>query len=363
MTWNDITIYNYNTGTDYASILIGGLYGITLITLTIYGILAERIRRKAVGVQILKLFRYNILTMFFPVTALTTYVILMMYYEILNESWTLSILALCILVYIVIHATLILQIFYKPEKLKDAILKKHMKEISNISKKENYKELEKKIIIRLKQFFFQEDNNSDEMDIIIENDDLKKLLKHYLRCRKDHNEKEYSEKFCKEVIEAGIKIYKNNFAEELIFNGVPHQYVLNTELSYRDLNNYNEFSSFFKQLYDYYMLSKQQDNLESCLLLITKFCIIIAREEIILHNLLTLMTSNEYNPGDYEYFKDILKVIIKFQDDSKYHIEDDRLNNIINKIKERTIFEQPEFSKEEIHVFNAISKLMNGDAE
>ena len=144
----------------FISVIIGGLYAITLISITIFSIVGNIIQKKTMGMSPSLLIRYKIFAIFSPLYILTMFVGLMIFLPYYNTVTLVFILSVDLILLISVQSYYILEPFYDLQLFKQTLVKKQLKSFRKKIKKLTNNMLEKEVIISLKKLDEYKDEES-----------------------------------------------------------------------------------------------------------------------------------------------------------------------------------------------------------
>jgi len=326
----------------YISVILGGLYSITLISITIFSIVGNIIQQKTLGMSPTSLKRYQIPIIFFPLYILTLCVGLIIfksdYYDNLTFVFWISI---DLIVLISVQAYSILEPFYNLQEFKQALINKQIKKINVQNKKSTNYMLEMSIIKELKKL-----NEYKEEDTYFTIDDVKDIWHRYLAIITDKGIR-ISKEFKKELVEIGFIIFGDDILSILESDSLAKEELVEIIISDK-LNTPNNklFVFVFDKLYDlyeYYKMNNQGFEKFNQLFKDYLHQIFFSKEYINL--LLEILFDEKWNIKDVEYISLYLKNIINMSKiiDYKEIISNENLDDMLNYIlvcfKDKTKFE------------------------
>lgn len=314
---------------DYISVILGGLYAITLISITIFSIVNNIVQQKTMGLSPISLKRYNIMMIFSPIYILTICVGLIIYipdnYNNLSFVFWISVFLIML---ITIHAYSILEPFYNLEKFKVTLIKNRIKKLKKENKKNSNTILEKNIIIELKKL---DEYNRKNSYFSIE--DVQSIWNGYLRIITD-KDINTSNDFKKELVQIGFVVFGNDFIfisesetmvrEELI------EMIIKNKLNNNNVILFEFVFNKLYELYDYY--KKNNEGFEKFNQLFKDYLYQIFLTPKYINLLFELILDEKWNIKDAEYISLYLKKIINMDKFIDYSVvvSNEKLDEIIN---------------------------------
>ncbi len=124
-----------NISSEYISIIIGGLFGITTIMVAIFSLISNDVTKKTSGFSLINLKRYKIWLLLLPIYLVFIMSFIMMFFPECNNIIFLFFGTIIILIIVTVQSYYILQPIYKQNKCKKAIIKNKINGFKSIIKK------------------------------------------------------------------------------------------------------------------------------------------------------------------------------------------------------------------------------------
>lgn len=347
---------------NYSEIVISGTYGFTTIALTVFSIISTYIRSNVFPIQIVNLKRYSLILIFLPIIIHTFYLWIIFYNQLYGE-FAFSILESSILIiYIFVHSSFILEIYYNPDNFKSIIKSKRthgfMKKIKSLSEEDILKELKKE----KEEFdkYFNERRSGNDNYIYNQMD----AKEYFFELIKKIIEKIIDEENilkCMEIVKEYLDIDEKTIDNFTISDITKIKYLLRYSL--KEKNNIEVYQSIFNRLYSLYENNKKGEtseevySLECYSELFTQLQLLTWCDSIRIKYLLDTLFDNKWNIEDSVYLSIFYKYIINIHNYIKIDVDSEtknKINYIINAYEDTSLLKDNQYGKE----INELIKLI-----
>lgn len=327
---------------EYIPIIIGGLYAITLISITIFSIVGNIIQQRTMGMSPTSLIRYKIIMIFLPLYLLTFYVgLIILFPNCYNNVYFVFSMSIVLICLISVQSYCILEPFYNLKEFKKALINNKVKKIKIENKNSSNYILEKNIIDELKKLieYKQEDSYFTE-------EDVKNIWHRYLAIITD-KDIYVSKEFKKQLVEIGFIIFGEDIVYVLESDSVAKEELVECIISDK-LNTPNSklFVYVFDKLYELYeYYKKANQGFEKFNQLFKDYLHHIFFSNRYINLLLEILFDEKWNIKDVEYISLYLKNVINMSKIIDYkeiisnELLDDMLSYVLICHKDKTKFD------------------------
>ena len=315
-----------NSNPDYISIILTGLFGISLLSITIFAILTS-ITQEKYGIPLSLFKRYKIFLLFFPLLLLILFIFLNIYFNL--NLFFICFEAIIIIGIIIMYSHYLLEPFYNANKFKRHLLKVKINNLKKESKKLYYLDFENKIL--------------QELDILLKRKNLswtyEELKGCYINFIMFNNKYIYSLEFQNKIIDLGFKFFGNDLID--MYSSIDNisleyfiEYLLQNNMTKYNAKNFYFIFDKLEYLYN--------DKPEVCYKLFEEFAQYVFRKPIYFKKMVNYLFNDKWTNLDVPYLKVYIKLMLE-------------LDNIINLLN---LFENNDEVKEK---YNYIKDTYNNN--
>lgn len=283
------------------STIINGLYGISMISITIFTILSNQIKQKLLGIPYVSLERYKIYMLFLPLIILSIGVMPILIWPCYFLcKWYIFLLSLVIVTFLIVHSYLMLEPKYNEEKFKNTIIKKRFKSKKNKDISSIIKELED-----LKTRY--KDKNIDEENLHYSRNDIITIWKKY---NEELFELDVSVTDFNSVMNIGFELFGNDMYKIDLYDKL-EKYLYINYLIDNKLDSELAFMTIFDILHVNIISDKLNDiKYYRCIELWNKFLLFISSSIDLQAYLMNIIANNEWNKKDCKYLHVYIRLLI-----------------------------------------------------